>query len=137
MNKFEFLGRLSQEPTIRQTQNGGIVFNCSIAVNRKFKQEGQPTADFFNLVAFGKTAEFMQKYMNNKGQQILVDGHIQNRSWEQTDETTGEITKRYTTDFIVDNCYFADSKKETSGDMQFENTSSNEIPSIPADELPF
>ena len=109
MNRFEFLGRISQDPVIRNTQNGGIVFNCSIAVNRKFKRDGEPEADFFNIVAFGKTAEFMQKYMNNKGQQILVEGHIQNRTW-------------------TDN--------ESQNDLQFENTApALETPSN--DDLPF
>lgn len=131
MNRFEFLGRISQDPVIRNTQNGGIVFNCSIAVNRKFKRDGEPTADFFNIVAFGKTAEFMQKYMNNKGQQILVEGHIQNRTW-----TDNENQKHYATDFIVDSCYFADSKKESQNDLQFENTApAFETPSN--DDLPF
>lgn len=134
MNKFCFLGRISQEPIIRNTQTGGIVFNCSIAVNRKYKKEGETSTDFFNLVSFGKTAEFMQKYMNNKGQQILVDGHIQNRTW---DDEQG--VKHYATDFIIDNCYFADSKKEQQepqSDMQFENNMPNfEIPSN--DDLPF
>lgn len=104
-----FYGRLVKEPTIKEIQNRGIVYNNSIAVNRSYKKEGEPDCDFINIVAFGKTAEFMQKYMTQKGQQILVETHLQNRNWE---DEKGQ--KHYATDFIVEKCYFADSKKETN-----------------------
>lgn len=129
MNRFEFLGRISQEPKIRNTQNGGIVYSTSIAVDRKYKKENETNTDFFNITSFGKTAEFMQKYMNLKGTRILVEGHIQNRNWE--DE---EGKKHYVTDFIVDNCYFADSKREntetntTTQATDFEITSDDDLP---------
>lgn len=135
MNHCTFLGRISQDPVIRETQNGSKVFNCSIAVNRKFVKEGEERqADFFNLTAFGKTAEFMEKYMNNKGQQILVETHCQNRNW--TDE---QGVKHYATDFIVDQCYFADTKKqqeEPKSDMVFENDLPD-FKSVENEPLPF
>lgn len=130
MNNCIFLGRIVKEPTIRNTQNGGIVYSNSLAINRQFKREGEAEADFINIISFGKTAEFMQKYMCNKGQQILVETHLKNRNW---DDENG--LKHYATDFIVDRCFFADSKRETSGDMQFENQVANE-PMI-SDDLPF
>ena len=80
-----------------------------MAVNRTYKKEDDPDCDFINIVAFGKTAEFMQKYMSQKGQQILVETHLQNRNWNDADGN-----KHYATDFIVERCYFADSKKETN-----------------------
>lgn len=136
MNQFNFLGRISQEPEIRNTQNGGIVYNVSIAVNRKYKKEGdEVTADFFKITAFGKTAEFMQKYMNMKGQQILVSGHIQNRNWE---DEQGQ--KHYATDYIVNECYFADSKKQQNENnmTELQNHLDNAgVEFNTSDDLPF
>lgn len=146
MNQCIFLGRLVKDPIIRNTQNGGIVYSNSVAINRQFKREGEPEADFINIISFGKTAEFMQKYMKSKGQQILIETHLQNRSWIGDN---GE--KHYATDFIVDRCFFADSKKDgstqdvtqsdsqpwipTQGNSSFDV---NSIPSIPSDDsLPF
>lgn len=116
MNKFQFLGRLTKDPEVRYTANNNTqVTTFTIAVNRKFVAQGaERQADFFNLTSFGKTAEFIAKYFK-KGQQVLVEGRIQNRTWE---DQTGN--KRYATDFIVDDTYFADSKREGS-DMAAES----------------
>ena len=110
MIKFQFLGRLTKDPEVRYTANNNTqVTTFTIAVNRKFVAQGtERQADFFNLTSFGKTAEFIAKYFK-KGQQVLVEGRIQNRTWE---DQTGN--KRYATDFIVDDTYFADSKREGS-----------------------
>lgn len=110
MNKFQFLGRLTKDPEVRYTANNNTqVTTFTIAVNRKFVAQGaERQADFFNLTSFGKTAEFIAKYFK-KGQQVLVEGRIQNRTWE---DQAGN--KRYATDFIVDDTYFADSKREGS-----------------------
>ena len=80
MNKFEFLGRLTKDPEVRYTSgNNTQVTTFTIAVNRRFvAQGGERQSDFFNLTAFGKTAEFCAKYFK-KGQQVLVTGRIQNR----------------------------------------------------------
>lgn len=120
MNKFQFLGRLTKEPEVRYTANNNTqVTTFTIAVNRKFVAQGaERQSDFFNLTSFGKTAEFCAKYFK-KGQQVLVEGRIQNRTWE---DQTGN--KRYATDFIVEDTYFADSRKE-GGD----SASSAEVPS--------
>ena len=110
MNKFQFMGRLTRDPEVRYTSgNNTQVTTFSIAVNRRFvAQGGERQADFFNLTAFGKTAEFCAKYFK-KGQQVLVEGRIQNRTWE---DQNGQ--KRYATDFIVEDTYFADSKRDGS-----------------------
>ena len=127
MNKFVFLGRISKEPEVKYTQDGKAIYNGNIAVSRKFKREGEPTADFFNIVAFGPTADFMSKYFVTKGQQILVEGRIQNKQWQ---DQNGET--RYGTDYIVDNCYFADSKQNnTTTDMNSGFSVSDD------DDLPF
>jgi len=111
MNKFQFMGRLTRDPETRVLPNSTTqVTNFSIAVNRRFAdQNGERKTDFFNLTAFGKLAEFCSKYYR-KGQQVLVEGRIQNRSW---DDQNGQ--KRYATDFIVENAYFADSRREGDG----------------------
>lgn len=119
MNKFQFMGRLTKDPEMRSTTTGTQVAAFSLAVNRRFaSQNGERQTDFFNLTAFGKTAEFCAKYFR-KGAQVLVEGRIQNRTWE---DTTGQ--KRYATDFIVEDTYFADSKREsTAGDIPMAVTS--------------
>ena len=123
MNKFQFMGRLTRDPEVRYTSgNNTQVTTFSLAVNRRFvAQGGERQADFFNLTAFGKTAEFCAKYFK-KGQQVLVEGRIQNRTWE---DQNGQ--KRYATDFIVEDTYFADSRRDgaTAIDMP-------EMPPIPA-----
>lgn len=108
MNKFQFLGRLTKDPETRViATTGSQVASFALAVNRKFvAQNGERQADFFNLTAFGKTAEFCSKYFR-KGQQVLVEGRIQNRTWE---DQTG--ARRYSTDFVVESAYFADSKRD-------------------------
>lgn len=111
MNKFQFMGRLTRDPETRVLPNSNTqVTSFSLAVNRRFAdQNGERKTDFFNLTAFGKLAEFCSKYYR-KGQQVLVEGRIQNRSW---DDQNGQ--KRYATDFIIENAYFADSRRDNEG----------------------
>ena len=120
MNKFQFMGRLTRDPESRGTPNTNTqVTTFSIAVNRRFADaNGERKADFFNLTAFGKLAEFCSKYYR-KGQQVLVEGRIQNRSW---DDQNGQ--KRYATDYIVENAYFADSRRDSDmSNVGMDNTS--------------
>ena len=83
MNKFQFMGRLTRDPESRVLPNSNTpVTTFSIAVNRRFADaNGERKTDFFNLTAFGKLADFCAKYYR-KGQQVLVEGRIQNRSWD-------------------------------------------------------
>lgn len=122
MNKFQFMGRLTRDPESRVLPNSNTpVTTFSIAVNRRFADaNGERKTDFFNLTAFGKLADFCAKYYS-KGQQVLVEGRIQNRSW---DDQNGQ--KRYATDFIVENAYFADSRRDP-------NASNGEVPSSSMD----
>lgn len=139
MNKFQFLGRLTKDPETRViATTGSQVASFSIAVNRRFVgQNGERQADFFNLTAFGKTAEFCSKYFK-KGQQVLVEGRIQNRTWE---DQTG--AKRYSTDFIVENAYFADSRRDGTDAAQMpsqvpQSTDAGDFITIEeTEELPF
>ena len=123
MNKFQFMGRLTRDPEVRTTaaatQTQVVAF--SVAVNRRFTDSnGERQADFFNLTSFGKTAEFCSKYFK-KGNQVLVEGRIQNRTWE---DQNGQ--KRYFTDYIVEQAYFAESKRDSNGSNEITNA---EIPS--------
>ena len=124
MNKVILLGRLTKDVEVRYTQtNNTMVASFTLAVNRRFKQEGQPEADFINIVAWSKLAEFCSKYFK-KGQQVSIVGRLQTRNWE---DENGQ--KRYVTEVVVEEAYFADSKKE--------ETTQEQIEVIPEDELPF
>lgn len=136
MNKFQFLGRLTKDPEVRYTANtNSQVTVFSLAVNRRFaSQNGERQTDFFNLTAFGKTAEFCSKYYK-KGQQVLVEGRIQNRTWE---DQNGQ--KRYATDFIVEQAYFADSRRdgvEGGFEMPSVSDASDFITVDDSEDLPF
>ena len=123
MNKVILMGRLTRDPEVRYTQgNNTAVCSFSLAVNRRFKQEGQPDADFINVVAWAKTAEFVSKYFT-KGQQVAVVGRIQTRNYDDKDGK-----KIFVTEVVAEEVYFADSKKEQStttsaGFMQIEEDS--------------
>lgn len=105
MNKIELLGRLTKDPEIRYTQNNTPVASFSLAVNRRFAKEGEQQADFINIVAWNKTAEFCGKYFK-KGSQIALVGRLQTRSYEDN------VTKKYVTEVIAEEVYFADTKKD-------------------------
>lgn len=104
------MGRLTKDPETRYTQTNNIqVTSFTLAVNRRFVKEGEERqADFINVVAWNKTAEFVSKYFN-KGQQVGVIGRIQTRTWE---DDQGQ--KHYVTEVIAEEVYFADSKKENN-----------------------
>ncbi len=108
MNKVILMGRLTREPEVRYSQgeNALAIARFSLAVDRRFARnssDGQ-TADFINCVAFGKTAEFMEKY-THKGTKLVVEGRIQTGSY-----TNKDGNKVYTTDVVVENTEFAESK---------------------------
>lgn len=109
MNKFIGMGRLTKEPDTRTTANGMAVCRYTLAIDRRFKKEGDTqTADFIPCVVFGKGAEFAQKYLH-KGTKIVVEGHIQTGSYTKEDGS-----KVYTTDVIIDSQEFAESKNSNS-----------------------
>ena len=107
MNKVIMMGRLTRDPETRYSQAAEpvAVVRFGIAVNRRFKREGQPDADFFDCTAFGKQGENIAKFFA-KGRMILVSGSLQNHSWD--DQQTGQ--KRFKTDVIVDEFHFPESK---------------------------
>ena len=101
------IGRVVADPEMRFTQSGTAVAGYKLAVDRRFKQEGQPTADFIPCVAWGSEAEFASKYLR-KGMKIAIKGRIQIRSWDKDGE------KRYTTEVIVERHEFCEKKTESS-----------------------
>lgn len=106
MNKVILIGRLSADPEVRYSQgeNSSAVARYRLAVDRRFKRDGEQTADFINCVSFGKSAEFAEKYLQ-KGTKIAVLGRIQTGSY-----TNSEGHKVYTTDVVVEEHYFCESK---------------------------
>ena len=106
MNKVIMMGRLTRDPEIRYGQgaNGTVVGRFSIAVDRRFKREGEPDADFFDCTTFGKQAEFVEKYLK-KGTKIVLEGSVQNNNY-----TNKDGQKVYGTRIVVDNLEFAESK---------------------------
>ena len=107
MNRHIAMGRLVADPETRYSQNGEMaICRFRLAVARRFKKQGEPDADFLNMVAFGKNAENIQKYFS-KGSLILAESHVQTGSYKNKDGRTV-----YTTDFIVDSWEFAGGKQE-------------------------
>ncbi len=119
MNKIVLMGRLTRDPEVRYTQTDNVqVTNFTLAVNRRFSKQGEERqADFINIVAWNKTAEFCSKYFK-KGQQVAIIGRLQTRSWE---DEQGQ--KHYSTEVVAEETYFADTKKEnnTSVEQEFKN----------------
>ena len=111
MNKVILLGRLTKEPDVRQSQGAEpvTIARYTLAVNRRGKkQEGQQEADFISCVAFGKAGEFAEKYLH-KGTKICVSGRIQTGSYTRQDGT-----KAYTTDVVIEEQEFAESRNSDS-----------------------
>ena len=106
MNKVILMGRLCADPEVRysQNQNQTAVARYRLAVDRRFKREGEQTADFISCVAFGKAAEFAEKYLR-QGTKIAITGRIHTGSY-----TNREGQKVYTTDVVVEEQEFAESK---------------------------
>ena len=125
MNKVIMLGRLTKDPEIRYTQSAEplAVARYGIAVRKQQRRvEGEPDADFFNCVAFGRAAEFAEKYFK-KGQMVAVTGRLQNRSW---DDQQGQ--KHYMTEIIIEEQHFAESKGASSSDSGYSQPSASSAP---------
>lgn len=136
MNKVILIGRLVAEPEIRYSQgeNASAIARYRLAVDRKFKREGEANADFISCVAFGKNGEFAEKYLH-KGTKIAVVGRIQTGSYSNQ-----EGQKVYTTDVIVEEHEFAESKSSGGSGQQSGQTDSDGFMNIPDgidEELPF
>ena len=133
MNKVILMGRLTRDVETRYSGETAIA-RYSLAVDRKYKKEGEATADFINCVAFGKSGEFAEKYLK-KGMKIAVTGRIQTGSYTDKDGK-----KVYTTDIVVEEHEFCESKGTSESGQAPSFTADNEgFMSIPdgLEELPF
>jgi len=121
MNKAVLLGRLTKDPEIRYTQSNEplCIARYTVAVDRRFKRDGEPSADFIPCVAFGRAGEFAEKYFK-KGMMVCVAGRIQVRSWE---DQQGQ--KRWSTEVVLEEQDFAESK------ASFQSRGGSDIPSEP------
>lgn len=127
MNKVILMGRLTRDAEVKYAQNGNgsAVGRFSLAVDRRFKREGdEQTADFINCVAFGKTAEFLERF-GKKGVKFAVEGRIQTGSY-----VNKEGQRVYTTDVVVESMEFAESRQNNpaGGNGQPQNQSYNQQP---------
>ncbi|RDU22192.1 single-stranded DNA-binding protein [Anaerosacchariphilus polymeriproducens] len=140
MNKVILMGRLTRDPDVRYSQgdNAMAIARYVLAVDRRFKREGEATADFINCVAFGRNGEFAETYLR-KGTKIAITGRIQTGSY-----TNKDGQKVYTTDIVVEEHEFAESKSPANA-SETKSLGSNEVDSdgfmsIPdgiEEELPF
>lgn len=135
MNIVILMGRLTRDPEVSSSASGTTFARYSIAVDRKFKREGEADADFFNCTSFGKQAEFVEKYLK-KGTKIVVSGEIQNNNY-----TNKDGQKIYDVRIMVHDVEFAESKNsdsktetksEDNGQFDFMN-----IPDGLVETLPF
>jgi len=120
VNKVILIGRLTKDPEVR-TAGNTTVGKYTLAVDRKFKRDGEPTADFINCVSFGKLAEFAEKYLK-KGTKIAITGRIQTGSY-----TNKDGNRVYTTDVVVEEQEFTESRAAQNG---------NGVPSSPTPSAP-
>ena len=143
MNKIIMIGRLTKDPDVRYTQsqgeNSSAIARYTLAVDRRYKgRDGQYAADFIPCVAFGKSAEFAQKYLK-KGMKMAVSGHLQTGSYEK------DGVKHYTTDVIIEDQEFCESKRDQTASGQQASGSGDwqqadgfmDIPDGIDEELPF
>lgn len=139
MNKVILIGRLTKDPEVRYSQGNTAtaIARYTLAVDRRFKRENEPSADFINCVVFGKAAEFTEKYLS-KGTKVAVTGRIQTGSYTNKDEQTV-----YTTDVVVEDQEFAESKGSGSSEASApRQTASNNMDFMNVqdgleEELPF
>lgn len=127
MNKVILMGRLTRDPDVRMSQTAEpvTIARYTLAVDRHRRQDGQQSADFISCVAFGKAGEFAQKYLH-KGTKICISGRIQTGSYTRNDGT-----KAYTTDVVVEEHEFAESKGQNSG----RNAADDEVAKAYSDRL--
>ena len=138
MNKVILVGRLTRDPEVRYTQgeNSVVIAKFSLAVDRRFKRDGEPDADFFNCTAFGKQAEFVDRYLK-QGMKMVVVGRIQNDNY-----TNRDGQKVYSVQIMVEEMEFAESKNASSdnGSRAQETCDADGFMKMPEgiqEELPF
>lgn len=125
------VGNLTAEPELKKTNNGVSVCSFRIAVGRRFKTDGQPEADFIDIVTWRSTAEFVCRYFH-KGKPILVCGRLQGRTW---DDDKGN--KRYAMEVVADECTFVGNKTATQGSTEAQTGQTTIAPSYQGEQTGF
>lgn len=111
INRVVLVGRLTRDPELRMTATGKNVCDFSIAVTKRFKpQDGSPDADFFKVIAWSQTAEYVANYLT-KGRLVAVDGRLQSRKYQAQDGTNREVVE-----IVADNVHGLDRPKEGGGE---------------------
>lgn len=128
MNKVIVMGRATKDPDITSSTSGSTFARMSIAVDRRFKRDGEPEADFFNCTAFSKTAEFIEKYIK-KGTKVVISGRLENNDYTNKDGVKVKDIR-----IIIEEIEFAESKKETNNTDSRDVTELNHIDPM---DLPF
>ena len=134
MNKIIIMGRATKDPDISSSASGTTFARFSIAVDRRFKREGEPNADFFNCCAFGKTAEFIEKYIS-KGTKVVVCGRLENNNY-----TNKDGQKVYDVRIMVEEIDFAESKNSGQSKTESKGNDVTDFLNVPdglVEELPF
>lgn len=142
INRIVLTGRLTRDLELRRTQSGTSVVSFTLAVDRNFKKEGQPEADFINCVAWNRQAEAMAQYLH-RGSLIGVDGRLQTRNYENQ-----QGQRVYITEVVVESLTFLESRQqaqptppeasqESSNEYYRTDTSDVDTIGIEGDELPF
>ena len=137
MNKVILVGRLTRDPEVRYSQgdHATAVARYTVAVDRRFKRDGEPTADFIPCVVFGRSAEFAEKYFR-QGMRVSISGRIQTGSYQDKDGKTV-----YTTEVVVENQEFAESRAESDASKANQRADVGDgfsnIPDGIDEELPF
>lgn len=119
LNEVILMGRLTRDPDVRMTQNGTTAANFALACERDYAPQGQDReTDFFDIVAFRNTADFVGQYFA-KGRLVAVKGRLQQRDW-----TDKQGNKRRTTEILADRCYFAEKRQDRdASDAGFQQMS--------------
>ena len=128
MNRLIFIGRLTSDPEIRTTQDGKYVARFRLAVNRTFKKDGDPDADFFGCTAFGKTAETFEKLHIGKGTKLCIEGELRNNNYKDKDGVA-----HYENRVIVNSFEFCESKGTKDASQGNEQPQSNDFVPLPDD----
>ncbi len=115
MNSVQLVGRFTRDPEVRYSDGGTSIARFNLAVDRRFKTQGGQDADFISCIAFGKTAEFIEKYFH-QGNKVAAVGRIQTGNY-----TNKDGQKVYTTDVVVENVEFVESKSSSNGSEGFDN----------------
>lgn len=131
LNKCVLMGRLTKDIEIKTTTGGTTIGRTTLAIDRRFQRQGEERkADFINILCFGKTAEFAQKYFG-KGNMMCVVGSIQTRSWDGQDGK-----KNYATEVIADEVNFC-GEKRTDSNQNLGTDNGGFIPVDDDTDLPF